>query len=962
MYRSHVRITERSFYPALIKKINAAGGTGVSEVTYNSDPDIIFSLGGRKWILSVKIGATVGIIKSAFLQYLRHKQESQIPFGIVLLLPESVRNIEVDEESILSAIDTTVSTTLIDACDVKEELRDRPFPKILDYIKSQILDRLSKKLYSYFSLKLVTELLQEQVSEMMKEINIDEQTLMYIVTDRKLLMDIGHLNKSQAEDVARFLASYILMSQILFLRLFYAEQSNRFTEPIYPPNRHSITRAFKVIQDINYRPIYSVNVLDVIEDNFLKDTFELIWGLELERVRHELPGRIFHELMPSSIRKMLAAFYTRPHAADLLSKLAIDKQNDTVFDPACGSGTILVSAYKRKLEVYQENRLAGNPHKRFCEEEIFGADIMPFAVHLTSANLAAMNVASTIERTQIIQDDSIKLAPGKVYEGGITQLEIFQTIPEATTIANDKYKVELSNINIILMNPPFTKVERRIRDFVDMRKFYNRCGGEVGLWGHFIALADEFLKQNGIFGAVLPINVLRGRESNRVRHILFEEWEPLYIIKATQNYGFSEWAEYRDILFVARKRRPDKNHKAKFCFIKKDLTKMTDDDVANIGNEIKRSKTKLRSDILDINFHNLSELSDRFDNLMWYCSGISFSLRDKLVSFVEKFQDKLLEFPENYFKEGYRPVPKGVSKFLFITREISEARVQNAFLRFNNERKHDIKANSPLGASYNISLSCLTRTIRTAIGLKAMNITDKCDYIANRPYAELDRVKRATGFQAGKRRIKWDIFWDSVKNEIENKKTRLIVLHRINPFSPATFLTAYFSDHMVSPSNQVNIIDEPNTKTAKAVCVLLNSVLFFVNFFLLKEESTGRYINIRFYDLYQMKLYPDSDSIEPLAGLYEKYKNIEFPSLRNQFDLNYEQRYIEFWDRERSPEAIQEGFWNVLDQPINPATERMQLDLEICNTLGIETSEEELKQVYDAFIKEMIITRHLTRD
>ena len=53
------------------------------------------------------------------------------------------------------------------------------------------------------------------------------------------------------------------------------------------------------------------------------------------------------------------------------------------------------------------------------------------------------------------------------------------------------------------MNPPFTKVERGISEYIDMSKFKDICGGEVGLQAHFLALADIFLEEDGILGTVL---------------------------------------------------------------------------------------------------------------------------------------------------------------------------------------------------------------------------------------------------------------------------------------------------------------------------------------------------------------------------------------------------------------------------------------------------------------------------
>ncbi len=81
-------------------------------------------------------------------------------------------------------------------------------------------------------------------------------------------------------------------------------------------------------------------------------------------------------------------------------------------------------------------------------------------------------------------------------------------------------------------------------------------------------------------------------------------------------------------------------------------------------------------------------------------------------------------------------------------------------------------------------------------------------------------------------------------------------MHRINPYSPNTHLMAFFSSRPISASNVLNIIMEDDQERAKAVCAVLNSSLFWAHFFLLKEESTGRYINIRFYDMHQMPIFP----------------------------------------------------------------------------------------------------------
>jgi len=159
----------------------------------------------------------------------------------------------------------------------------------------------------------------------------------------------------------------------------------------------------------------------------------------------------------------------------------------------------------------------------------------------------------------------------------------------------------------------------------------------------------------------------------------------------------------------------------------------------------------------------------------------------------------------------------------------------------------------------------------------------------------------------------------------------------------------------------MNVILEKNRKVAQAICVILNSSIFFSQFFMLKEESTGTYINIRFYDLYQMKLYPKRKYINDLVKIYQKFKNRSFPALRNQFDYNFDERYMEFWKKE---EGISEAklFGNILDKDIEPSPDRLEFDLEICGALGIRIDRKELLNLYHIFVKEMIITRHLIKE
>ena len=133
-------------------------------------------------------------------------------------------------------------------------------------------------------------------------------------------------------------------------------------------------------------------------------------------LRHDLAGRVFNRLI--SERKLLAAFYTSIPASTLLAGLALspnkwasinwgnteDISKLRVVDPACGTGTLLMAAYR---QVVQNHASAAGPilgdalHKALVERVIMGADVVQSGIHLTAATLAAMSPSVRFEQMQL---------------------------------------------------------------------------------------------------------------------------------------------------------------------------------------------------------------------------------------------------------------------------------------------------------------------------------------------------------------------------------------------------------------------------------------------------------------------------------------------------------------------------------------------------------------------------------
>ncbi|MFW6136225.1 MAG: HsdM family class I SAM-dependent methyltransferase [Chloroflexota bacterium] len=953
----------RTFYAALGDVITRAGGSAVTEVRYGLESHLVFELDRNRWLLSIKVGQDRRTIKDAVIEDWRHKEQSHIPYGLILFLHSSPRRGPAGDDAALAAVNRDIPIVLIDAGYFKAELADVAFPDVMDFLRSVVLPRLRTGEESYYPLPRVVSFLREQASEMMRGMALEGSGILELITEGGLLPDLGPLEPSQLADVARYLASYTLMSQILVLRSFLSSGEDLLSARMRPAAYHSLRQAFRSVVDVDKWPVYARRLVDAVPPPLLKDAYDLICGLELERVHYELPGRLFYELMPDEVRKVLAPFYTRPQAADLLANLSIDGSGDTTFDPACGCGAILTSAYRRKLALFEIEGQAGSPHRRFCEEELFGADIVSFAVDLTCVNLAALDVSTSLERMQVIQGDSLDLVSGEVYEGRIRQLARSPDAPRVRATDARTCEVRLGEVDVVLMNPPFTTGEGGISQSVNTDRFKDRVGAHVDLWAHFIPLADSFLRDGGIFGALIPMSVLRDQASSPVRRILFEEWTPLYVVKPTLNYGFSAGGECRDVLLIARKTKASHRHWVKFALVKDDLAHLTPEEVRSIADRL-RHEDHLRSDDLDIESYRLLSLRERFENVMWFCGVVDFRHRETLMSLLEGPLELLDPMSEVFAVTGYRP-ERGSAKFLFLTRQTDDARLAQAFLRFRDEGersgggegKGTIVAQSELGGSYEIPASAVRPSLRTTVGLSTMDVTSRWDYLVDRHHEEHGRICRACGYSPGEG-FDWEAFWSRVRRKADAKQGHLALARRINPFSPCTCHFAFYSDREIVPNEVLNAV-RVRPERARAMCAVLNSALFLAQIFLLTEEGSAGYIPVRLDDLAEMELWPSEEVVRPLAAAFEEFGSVEFPPLRSQFDRGFDLRYEEFWEQQRGTGYRQRRFWTVADKPVEPAPVRVSFDMAVCDALGVHVSAADLTRVYEVFVEEMITMRGL---
>ena len=922
-------ITERSMYPPILQELSKLGFTGLQEVDLGGQfPDVEFWYGNHRFILEVKIGTWQRKLVKSIIQAKKYSELAKTNNIVLLFYPPEIRR-----PLIPSQLNDLVLKTSIDALVLTEywkwDYTSGKRPKLGELL-SELKQRIEAK-KPVVSLSLVIETLRESIvvlSDHLKVLsNIDMEKLLSSVVGRfDLFVALGETSNIQEEDLRMAtidLSSYLLLNQILFYHI-YSQLTGNVPE-LQTENLDSLSSYFKKITDINYKQIYAVDVLSNLPRTpkaieVINDTIEAIKTVKPQLVEHDLLGRLFHELLPPATRKVLAAFYTRPVAAEILATLAIDSSNETILDPACGSGTLLVSAYKRKMEL-QHPRLTVEKalsHTKFVERDIVGIDIMPFAAHLSAIHLASQNFDVTTNRVLVGVKNSLKLREGSLIEPFSKNLQ--KTLVEqeyassetsgavGLTKSGDTFR--LGKVDTVIMNPPFTKEERLPKDYKDaLEKFAGDLqtfsGKSAGLWGYFLALATKFGKK---VACVIPINLLRGQGSLKLRLSLLNgnfTWK--YIVKATENYGFTEGAEYRDILLVTEVKKSNPDDKAGIVLIKKRLEKLSFEEAKEIALKITnvRAGSDIQCDDFDIYWVTHRKLSARKEHLMPIVAFSNIKNMQLAYYFIERIEkdlsSKLRKLPKKWIVEGFRPYPKGISKVAFVTRPFHPSREEQAFMILKEEGKDFINAKiKDSSEEILINKKSTIPSLRTLTGIQTYDFTGLHDYVITGQYPKLTQIAALSLFSDK------SVNWEKIKSECHNRLTHIVVSRRINWYSPNVSHLAFYSDIAFAPSDQGKLLKVKNKNAAKILSLSLNSILSLLQLFMYKEESTGRWLDIRTTDLVQTYILNferlnETDTTE-LLQLFDELKSVQFPGYRQQLKER-------FWGRVKLDSDSATYYW-----------------------------------------------------
>lgn len=379
-------------------------------------------------------------------------------------------------------------------------------------------------------------------------------------------------------------------------------------------NKAAILAEWQKILEINYWPIFDIarRILEhipVAESKALidrlADTADRLLENRLMR-SHDLTGAVFQRMIVD--RKFLAAFYTTPASAALLVGMAVTpdatpanapwaKAEDItglrIADFACGTGTLLTTAYQR---IGQLHELAGGDseaiHSAMMSHALVGCDVLPAAAHLTASMLSGAHPTVTYEASSILTVAYGKMPHGNIALGSIDLLDEQKNIQVLDITAKaiggmGEKEIETwaslpnATFDLVVMNPPFvrptghegakigvpvpmfaafasTEEEQRLMSKAMKRLTHGTSyHGNAGEASAFLVIADRKLKQGGTLALVMPLSLMPGDAWEASRALIAGGYGGLIFAsiagRGSQEMSFSADTGFGECLVVGHK-------------------------------------------------------------------------------------------------------------------------------------------------------------------------------------------------------------------------------------------------------------------------------------------------------------------------------------------------------------------------------------------------------------------------
>lgn len=274
-----------------------------------------------------------------------------------------------------------------------------------------------------------------------------------------------------------------------------------------------ITALFDKTQK-EYQDIFDTDDRIKLSQNALSFTVNKLQGISLLGSSQDAKGLAFQKFLSHHEKDGRGQFFTPEPVIDFCVGMIQPKPDETIIDPACGSGGFLMSA----LKYLQANHQNLNTSK-IVSQNIFGLDINRSIARIAKMKLLLeANVKTNILCTNSLEDlDSIKLLLG--------QKNGFDLI-----LTNPPFGAKITQSSILSKFDLGYKWASHENEFFKTRNVYANQNAEI----LFIERCLQLLKEGGRMAIVLPNGNFENPSLDYLRYYIKQKAKVIAIVNLPQ--------------------------------------------------------------------------------------------------------------------------------------------------------------------------------------------------------------------------------------------------------------------------------------------------------------------------------------------------------------------------------------------------------------------------------------------
>jgi len=337
--------------------------------------------------------------------------------------------------------------------------------------------------------------------------------------------------------------------KILFIKIFDENENlNQFTISTEEWNELKTGKAVNsIIERISklfektkeaYQDIFDADDRIKISNIALGFTINKLQGISLLNSSQDAKGLAFQKFLSHHEKDGRGQFFTPEPVIDFCVAMMQPKPNETIIDPACGSGGFLMSALK-----YLQNNNDKLNTKKVVAKNLFGLDINKSIARIAKMKLLLeANGNINILCTNSLEDlDSIKLS--------LANSEGFDLV-----LANPPFGAKITNTNTLSKFDLGYKWSNHNKEFYTTKSVYPNQNAEI----LFIERCLQLLKEGGRMGIVLPNGNFENPSLEYLRYYIKLKAKILAIVNLPQETFIPFGTGVKTSLLFLEKETPNK--------------------------------------------------------------------------------------------------------------------------------------------------------------------------------------------------------------------------------------------------------------------------------------------------------------------------------------------------------------------------------------------------------------------